>query len=161
MMTISVIVTGIRQQQAIIRKMIDRLEDMSPVFKSFVDRIYEKARYRLEEGGDPPWAAAARDYGHPLLRDTGALYNSMNADNAKVTAYGAEITTPIPYAGILQTGSAGNRMDKSTLSSKYFRTLRRSASIGLPPRPFLFATTDDKQWLRRELSDYIIKVAAF
>lgn len=65
------------------RNMLTHLEhqlgNLDEVMGSIGDMMIDGARAHIDSEADGSWPPPAMDYGHPLLRDTDALYNGFEA----------------------------------------------------------------------------------
>lgn len=101
-------------------------DDLTPEMELIGNEIIERAKQSFEDQADPwgkawkplaPSTIARRGEGAQILRDTGALYNSLNMT---VTKLSVEVGSDLVYAAIHQFGGLAGRGLKTDIPKRSY-----------------------------------------
>jgi phage gpG-like protein len=151
-------VKGAKELEKKLKDMRERVRDLRPILEREATIILREAAARIRKGGDPPWTPTkAPSNVHAMLQRTGLLLNSLQNGLGTTRKYesatGILFGTVVPYAPFLQFGTSKSRKFSSGAS---LGRLKRKPSSGLPARPFLYVTDQDRSRLARKFREFVV-----
>lgn len=126
-----------------------RAEDMTPLMEQIGSLLVTSAERRIRETNEGPdgvpWKPSLRsmEQGGPTLVETGRLLDSFSVDHAHDHVV---VGTPLPYAGIHQTGGTITARNADALHFALPNgQIVQVGSVEIPARPFLGISEDDEE----------------
>ncbi len=131
----SIQITGLDLLRKRLESIVSRAENLAPVTEQIGRLLVEKARARIDRGGDGDWLPLKKGKSKPLV-GTGALKRSITFS---YDGKGVNVFSPLPYAAIHQYGGWAGRGYKSFI----------------PARPFIKVTDEDIATIEKLLVRHI------